>query len=121
MAKMTYVQAIDNAIAALRAYDTTEVGLVAESIVKLEALRTQLEKRHSSGARKPTKKQEENVLVKQTILNILAEDGEMYTATEVGSLIGASSQKASALLRQLVEANLVERVTEGKKVYFKAV
>lgn len=120
MAKMTYVQAIDNAINFLN--DNIKYGDdFGEVVEKLEALRTQLEKRHSSGSRKPTKKQEENVLVKQTILNILAEDGEMYTATEVGSLIGASSQKASALLRQLVEANLVERVTEGKKVYFKAV
>lgn len=115
MTKLTYVDAINFALSNIPADAPEGYG------EKLIALRTQLEKRHSSGSRKPTKKQEENVLVKQTILNILAEDGEMYTATEVGSLIGASSQKASALLRQLVEANLVERVTEGKKVYFKVV
>ncbi len=119
MAKMTYVQAIDNAIEALRAYETTETGLIVESIAKLEALKVQLEKRHSSGSRKPTKKKEENVSIKQLIFNFLDEDRERYTATEIGSGVGISCQRASQLLSQMKDAGLVIRETEGKKVYYR--
>lgn len=119
MAKMTYVQAIDNAIAALRAYDTTETGLTVESIAKLEALKVQLEKRHSSGSRKPTKKQEENISIKQLIFNFLDEDKERYTPTEIGTGVGISCQKASQLLTQMQDAGLVIREKEGKKVYYR--
>ena len=115
MTKFTYVDAVNFALSNIPA------DAPAEYEDKLIALRAQLEKRHSSGSRKPTKKQNENTAIKQTILNILAEDGEQFTATEIGSLIGASCQRASALLSQLVDTGLVKRVTEGKKIYFKAV
>lgn len=37
-------------------------------------------------------------------LVVLAEVGKTYIAAEVGAILGESTQKASALLRQLVEA-----------------
>ena len=47
-----------------------------------------------------SKKQEENEVVKTEILTRL--DTEPKTATTIGELMGISTQKASALLRQLV-------------------
>lgn len=47
-----------------------------------------------------SKKQEENEAIKTEILGHL--DTEAKTATTIGELIGISTQKASALLRQLV-------------------
>lgn len=51
----------------------------------------------------PSKKQKENEAIKTKILEHL--DTEPKTATMIGELIGISMQKASALLRQLVDDN----------------
>lgn len=118
MTKMTYVQAIDNAINFLN--DNIQYGDdFGEVVEKLKALRAQLEKRHSSGSRKPTKKQEENISIKQLIFNFLDEDKERYTPTEIGTGVGISCQKASQLLTQMQDAGLVIREKEGKKVYYR--
>lgn len=113
MTKFTYVDAINFAL------ENIPADAPAEYADKLIALRVQLEKRHSSGSRKPTKRQEENVPIKQAIYNMLAEDGERYTATEIGSGVGLSCQRASALLSQMKDAGLVVREQEGKKVYYR--
>ena len=71
-----------------------EVKAVAEEyIAKMD---------ESNEKRKHTlsKKQEENEAIKAEILEHL--DTEAKTATTVGELMGISTQKASALLRQLV-------------------
>lgn len=50
-----------------------------------------------------SKKQRENETIKTEILGHL--DAEAKTATTIGELVGISTQKASALLRQLVNDN----------------
>ena len=65
----------------------------AEYIAKMDEAN---EKRKST----LSKKQEENEAIKAEILEHL--DTEAKTATTVGELMGISTQKASALLRQLV-------------------
>ena len=119
MTKMTYVQAIDNAIASLTILESNECDRDA-TIEKLEALKVQLAKR-SSGKKGLTKTQKANVEVKETIKVVLAEVGEMVTVTELISderLSVYTNQKISALLRQLVEAGEVTKVIEGKKARF---
>lgn len=62
-----------------------------------------------------SKKQEENEAVKVEILDHL--DTEPKTATTIGELVGISTQKASALLRQLVnddKATVTEVKITGK-------
>ena len=116
---MTYVQAIDNAIASLTILESNECDRDA-TIEKLEALKVQLAKR-SSGKKGLTKTQKANVEVKETIKVVLAEVGEMVTVTELISderLSAYTNQKISALLRQLVEAGEVTKVIEGKKARF---
>lgn len=112
MAKnMTYAQALEIAINALGEGEAKE---------RLEALKASIEKRNSAD-RKPTKTQEANESIKAEILRFLA-DGEKHTITEimanVPSLSEASNQKATALVRQLLEANAVAREEIKRKAYF---
>lgn len=66
-----------------------------------------------------TKTQKENEGFKAEILNLLA-DSEGMTATQVGTAFGWNgSQKASALLKQMVEAGSVAKVKEGRVTLFK--
>lgn len=111
MKNMTYAQALEIAINALGE---------GEAVDRLVALKASIEKRNSAD-RKPTKTQEANEAIKSDILAFLA-DGEKYTVSEimagVASLADASNQKASALVRQLVDANAIVREEIKRKAYF---
>ena len=107
MAKvMTYTEAINIALEGLEN---------AEARERLEALKVQLAKR-GSGKHGPTKAQKENVEHKAKIAEVLANGG--LTATEVGHELGFACQKATALLKQMVEAGEVVRIKEGRVVRF---
>lgn len=107
MTKMTYVEALN---VALEAVENAEV------VEKLEALKAQLEKRNAS--RGQTKTQKANEGLKAEILAFVGEAGAVR-AGEVGTHFGVQVQKASALLKQLVEAGKLERYTEKKVTFFK--
>ncbi len=111
MAKvMTYAEAINLAI---------EGKLNDEAIERLNALKVQLAKRNSSGAlKKPTKTQNENEQFKVKIVDFLTEEVDGMTATEVGSALGVTCQRASAILSQMVKAEMVAKVKEGKATKF---
>ena len=110
MKNMTYAQAIDNAIAG---------NMTEEVIERLTALKEQLAKRNSSGSlKKPTKTQRENEDFKVKIVDMLKEDVDGMTATEIGSALAVSCQKASAILSQMVKAEVVRKVKEGKVTRF---
>ncbi len=109
MTKMTYINAIENAI---------NGNLTEETIEKLTALKAQLVKR-ASGERKPTKAQKENEGVKAEILAVLTAEGKQ--CKDIAEAVGISGQKCSALLKQLVEGGTVEKYTEKRVTYFKVV
>ena len=110
MTKITYVVALDVAIAS-----------VADEAVKkkLSALKVQLAKK-SSGERKPTATQKENVGFKDAILAGLG-DGD-YTVTDimksVDEVANLSNQRVSALVRQMVADGLLVRKEVKRKAYF---
>lgn len=110
MTKMTYVNAIDSA---LKGEVTNEVR------EKLEALKAQLAKRNS-GSHKPTKTQKENVGLKDNIFAFISEEGAKR-AGEVAVHFDVSGQKASALLKQMVEDGRLEKYAEKRVTYFKVV
>lgn len=121
MTKMTYVNAIDNALEILNtamATDSTMFPNMSETAEKLEALKAQLVKR-ASGERKPTKVQRENEGVKSEILAVLTSEGKQ--CKEISEAVGISGQKCSALLKQLVESGVAEKYTEKRVTYFKVV
>ena len=123
MANITYVEAIEVAISVL-AQVTEPNNIVDESnatiIEKLTALKEQLAKRSTS--KTPTKTQKENEVIMERILDALAAIGEPTTVT--GLLAHGvegfelTNQKASALLRKLIEAGKVMKTIEGKKALF---
>lgn len=116
--KMTYVDALTSAIDFLSRNDFD-----SEVVEKLEACKASYQKRNASkGERKPSKKQVENEGFKVQILNFLMEDPNLLRqAKDVGANFGKSSQWASALLRQMVEAGTVEKVQEKRTTYFKPI
>ena len=108
MTKMTYAVAIDRAIAG-------EVD--AEVIEKLEALKAQLAKR-GSGKHGLTKTQKEGLELMERIIEVLADATDGMTATEVGDAVEVTCQRASALLKKLVEDGRVHKDKVGKQVRF---
>ena len=109
--KMTYAVAIDNALAG---------NITDEVVERLNDLKAQLAKR-GSGHKGLTKTQKENEVLKNQILENLKAEVDGMTATEVGQSIGATCQKASAILRQMVEGGTVRKDKVGKVVRFFAV
>ena len=78
----------------------------------------------NAGDKKPTAKQMENDAVKQVILDeMTANPDKLYTVTElikgVPELADYSNQRISALLRQMINANGVERIVDKRKSYFR--
>ena len=80
-----------------------------------------LSKKNTSD-RKPTATQKENEAIKVAILAGMTEN-RLYTVTEIIKEIPEcgelTNQKVSALFRQLVSENKVDRLEEKKKAYFK--
>lgn len=119
MTKMTYAMAIDNAIALF-----SQGGQVdaedRETVEKLEALKAQLAKRNS-GERKATKTQRENEGLKAEVAEFLRGVTGGMQCKDIATHFEVSGQKMSALLTQLVKAEVVEKYTEKRVTYFKAV
>lgn len=90
--------------------------LSAEEVAFLEERAEMHAKKNAS--RKPTKVQAENEGIKARILEAM-EEGVRYSVGEIQKMVGLdSNQKASALVRQLKEADLVIRTEEKGKAYF---
>ena len=72
----------------------------------------------------PTKTQVENEKIKEKIVATLVELSKYATITEIQEanveLAELSNQKISALLKQLVDTKIVEKMIDKKKAYFKA-
>lgn len=79
----------------------------------------------NASEKKPTAQQVANEGLKQTIVDVLTENGGLMTVTDVQKsceeLSTLSNQRVSALLRQLKDDGKVERVEDKRKAYFKAV
>ena len=65
-----------------------------------------LDKRNAKRASKPSKKSLENEPIKAKILEVLTTEPKV--ASEIGELVGISTQKASALLRQIEGLEVTE-------------
>ena len=78
----------------------------------------------NTSEKKPTAVQVANEGLKQTIMDVLNENGGLMTVTDIQKsceeLSELSNQKVSALIRQLKEDGKVEKVEDKRKSYFKA-
>ena len=116
--KITYTTALNEAINAIVGTDMNP-----EVIDKLIALKASLEKKNAS-PKKLTTQQQKNEALKVEITEFLADTPDTgYTVTDllkaVPALEGDSNQHVSAILRQLVQAQIVERYSEKRRTYFK--
>lgn len=94
---------------------TSEVDVLElKDFAKAEIVK--LDERNASRSSKPTKTQIENEPIKEKILEVLS-TGERMVASAIAERLEISTQKASALCRQLVESKQlkVEDVKIPKK------
>ena len=110
---ITYAQALETAIATVADVEVKE---------KLEALKAQMAKKHSSGSSKPTKTQLENEAIKANILEVLSDEGQ--TVSELLPQLDASlsskpltNQRVSALLRQLIPDKVVKTIDKKTSLF----
>ena len=91
------------------------VDVVAVRDFAMEQI-AKMDERNANRSSKPTKTQIENEPIKEKILEILS-TGERMVASAIAEKVGISTQKASALCRQLVESKKlkVEDVKIPKK------
>ena len=93
---------------------------------KIESIKTSLDKKatKSSADRKPTATQIANTKYKEVILNSM-EPTRLYTITEMVKEFDfgeeLTNQRVSAIVRQLKESALVERIEDKRKAYFRLV
>ena len=82
---------------------TSEVNVLElKEFAKAEIVK--LDERNANRSSKPTKAQIENEPIKEKILEVLS-TGERMVASAIAEKVEISTQKASALCRQLVESN----------------
>ena len=117
--KMTYSTALEIAIRELSQVE----GENPEVVEKLTALKATLDKKNAS-PKKQTAQQKKNAELKDVISEFLAENKDNgFTVTdilkEVPALEGDSNQHVSALMRQLVQDNAVEKYSEKRRTYFR--
>ena len=78
----------------------------------------------NTSEKKPTAVQVANEGLKQTIMDVLMENGGLMTVTDIQKsceeLSELSNQKVSALIRQLKDDGKVEKIEDKRKSYFKA-
>lgn len=82
--------------------------ITAEMVTKAQAMLTALDKKNSKRKESGTKTQKENAEIKAQILEMF-EVGTVYTAKEIADVMSFSTQKASALLGQLVTVGKLEK------------
>lgn len=97
------------------------VAEVASNPEMVEFINHQIEllDNRKSAEKKPTKVQTENVAIKDTIIQVLADAGTPLTVTEMiadARLSVYTNQKISALLRQMTDK--VVKTMDGKKARF---
>ena len=117
MKKVTKKENFEKIIEVLKTQGFDELVQVMQHEIEL------LDKKKANG--KMTKTQEQNEDIKAIILDTLRDSDTPLSITELlnkntelNKMVGGSNQKASALMTQLKNANLVVRTTQGKKAVF---
>ena len=121
MVKLTNVLALEMVLG------MAEVQANVELVEKLTKMKEQFEKKNKSGVRADgtkilTAEQKKNEIIKEQLIEVLArceEPQQIKDLMRMEEFSEYSNQKLSALLKQLVTAEKVERVEEKKVAKFK--
>lgn len=93
-------------VAVINAVEDAELKLFAEKEI------AKMDERNAKRKNAPSKKSIENEPIKAQIKSILTD--EPHTASEIANTVGISTQKASALLRQIDGLTVTEVKVKGK-------
>ena len=112
MTKKEYFAQVRNIVDAQEFDNKTDILAFIDHEIEM------LDKKSSS--KKPTANQIENEKFKEIILETLTEQCKPMTVTEILTVsnIGITNQRASAILRQMVENGDVIKTIEKRKSYF---
>lgn len=120
MEKMTYVQALTNAINALSAMEG-----YAETVAKLDALKVATEKRNTTKSKAEVAKADADAELAEKVLEVLRSATEGVTVSELKDMDETFAelkvQRLSAIVRKLMQNGSVERYEFKRKAYFRAV
>ena len=119
--KLTNVIALEMVLA------MEEVQANQELVAKLELMKTQFEKKNKSSVRADgtkilTAEQKKNEIIKGQLIEVLTkceEPQQIKDLMKMEEFSEYSNQKLSALLEQLVSAEMVERIEDKKVAKFK--
>ena len=119
--KLTNVVALEMVLA------MEEVQANQELVAKLELMKTQFEKKNKSSVRADgtkilTAEQKKNEIIKDQLIEVLArceEPQQIKDLMRMEEFSGYTHQKLTALLKQLVSAEMVERIEDKKVAKFK--
>ena len=123
MKKMNMVEKF-GAIKAMLNGESVENFSIEQAIEFIDGRIEQVEKKNAAGGgeRKPTKTQIANEGIKETIVAVLRESVEPMTIDSMqkasAELVEYKNQKISALLTQLIKANIVVRSEVKGKAHF---
>ena len=102
-------------------FPTPKGEITAKDMGEFVAHELELLSKKNSADKKPTAQQTANEAVKTAIVNGM-EVNRLYTITElikeIPECAEMTNQRVSALVRQLVDAGLVKRTEDKRKVYF---
>ena len=95
-------------------------GIVANDAELVEFIDKQIEL-VSKKRTAPTAKQKENAELVEKIYDKMVSDGQPLAIADVMAMLECSNQKASALMKKLVDAKRVvkDKTEDGKKVIYK--
>ena len=121
------INAINNAALTEWSYSEGDETLTiskAEAVEKLTKMVEELEKRNSA-PKKPTANQKANDVAAEELLRVLRDFDKPMTISELMEFgaypNGVSNQKASSLMKKLVDGGRVERIVDKRKAYFKVI
>ena len=96
-------------------YTVNDTTMVDKAHALLDAMdarnKAKKEKKDSS---KPSKSFKENAPLREKVEEILAKNSGSMVAKDIAGEMGCTIQKTSSVIRQMVEAGMVERIDNGR-------
>ena len=111
--KMTYAVAIDTMVAIANG-DAIEDAVKDEAVARMGDLKEQLAKRNGSGSNKPTKHQTEVAGRVEHVAELLANEPDGLTCTEIATNLHYTVHEASAYAKKLIDGGRAERRKDGR-------
>lgn len=96
-------------------YTVNDMTMVDKAHALLDAMNARNEaKKEKKDSSKPSKSFEENAPLREKVKEILAKNSGSMIAKDIAGEMDCTIQKTSSVIRQMVEAGMVERIDNGR-------